>query len=197
MRNLRFHRFLFRLAAGAAALLAIAPIAAAAQTTEAPAAAVTVFRWLNFLVVFGLGGWWVWGKLKGVFQRHADRIAAEIAEAEMTRQAAEARLRAAEEKLASLNREGAEMRERARRDSAAEALRIKELAREEAVRIERAADAEIAAAELAAAHRLREMEIDRTIEYARASVIERLTPEAGLRLVGRFVDAVGAAGESL
>jgi F0F1-type ATP synthase membrane subunit b/b' len=197
MRNLRSHRFLFRLAAGAGALLVIAPIAAAAQTTEAPAAAETVFRWLNFLVVFGLGGWWAWGKLKGVFRRNADRIAAAIGEAELARQAAQARLRAAEEKFASLDREAAELRERARRDSAAEALRIRELAREEAVRIERAADAEIAAAELAAAHRLREMAIDRTIEFARAGVVERLTPEAGVRLVGRFVDAVSAAGRSL
>ncbi len=185
---------LFEAAACAAALLLLVPASGAAQAALAPAGTETVFRWLNFALVFGLGGWYVWRKLKGVFQRRAERIAAFIAEAEAAREQARARLQAAEEKLASVEREGAEMRERARLDSVAEATRIRALAREEAERIERAAEAEIAAAEMAAVNRLREMAIDKTIEYARARVMERLNPEVDARLVGRFVGALGQAG---
>lgn len=185
---------LLKLGALLAALLLISPISALAQAVQAPATTETVFRWLNFALVFGLGGWWAWRRLKVVFRRRAERIAASIADAEAASMAAQARLQAAEEKLAGLEREGAEMRERARRDSAAEAERIHKLAGEETGRIERAADAEVAAAELTAANRLREMVIDKTIEYARAQVRERLTAEVDARLVGRFVDALGSVG---
>jgi F-type H+-transporting ATPase subunit b len=178
-------------------LLLAGPVAAAAQTSQGSATAQTVFRWLNFALVFGLGGWWSWRKLKVGFRRNSDRIAALIAEAEAARQAAQARLSAAEEKLAALERECAEMRERARLDSIAEAVHIRDLAHEEAGRIDRAAQAEIDAAELATVNRLREMAIDRTIDHARARVIDQLTPEIDSRLVGRFVDALGRAGEAL
>jgi F0F1-type ATP synthase membrane subunit b/b' len=182
------------LSAGIAIAVLAVPITAAAQTSQVPSTTETIFRWLNFVFVFGVGGWWAWRKLKGVFQRRADQIAATIAEAEAALRSAQARLRAAEEKLAGLDRESTEMRQRARLDSAAEAGRIRDLAQEEAGRIERAADAEIAAAELAAENWLREMAIDRTIERARDLVRQRLTPEIDARLVRRFVEALDRAG---
>jgi F0F1-type ATP synthase membrane subunit b/b' len=129
--------------AWAAALTLLAPLAAAAQAAEAPSTTEWVFRWLNFARVFGVGGWWVGRKLKVVFRRKAERIAATIAEAETARRQAEERMRAAEAKLAGVEEEAAKMLERARRDSAAEAERIRSLAAEETQRVERAADAEI------------------------------------------------------
>lgn len=177
-----------------AAVLLAAPLAAGAQTSQVPATTETVFRWLNFVFVFGLGGWWMGRQLKTVFQRRADKIASAISEAEAALRTAEGRLRAAEEKLAAIERESAEMRQRARLDSAAEAARIRDLAREEAGRIDRAADVEIAAAELAAANRLREMAIDRTIERARDLMKERITAETDTRLIGRFVETLGQGG---
>ncbi|HVB33443.1 MAG TPA: hypothetical protein VNJ52_03575 [Patescibacteria group bacterium] len=188
-----FIAFMRRMACSAVLLLAV-PVSGAAQAIEAPATTETVFRWLNFVLVFGLGGWWISRKLKSVFERQAEQIAAAIATAEAARQASQDRLRAAEGKLAALDSEIVELRGRARLDSAAEAKRIQGLAREEAARIERAAEAELAAAELAAANRLREMAIDKTIEYARARATEKLTLEVDARLVGRFVDALVRAG---
>lgn len=184
-----------KLGVGVGIFLLIGPVAAMAQM-QVPARTETVFRWLNFVFVFGVGGWWLWGKIKGVFRRKADSIAAAVAEAEAARSAAQARLHAAEEKLAGVEQESAEMRERARHDSAAETERIREMAREEAARIQRAADAEIAAAELAAANRLREMAIDKTIAYARVLVKERLTAGVDARLVGGFVGALRRSGEA-
>lgn len=193
MRMIR-QRSWISLGGGIAIVVLAVPIAAAAQTTQVPTTTETIFRWLNFVLVFGVGGWWAGRRLTKVFRSRADKIAATIAEAEAALRSAQARLRAADEKLAGLDRESTEMRQRARLDSTAEAGRIRDMAQEEAGRIERAADAEIAAAELAAGNRLRETAIDKTIEYARDLVIQRLTPEIDARLVGRFVEALDRAG---
>jgi F-type H+-transporting ATPase subunit b len=193
MRYLR-QKSIARLAVPAAALLLLAPLAAAAQAGETQTTTDWVFRWLNFALIFGVGGWWLGRKLKVAFRRNAEKISCTIAEAEAERRRAIERLQAAEAKLAAVDREGAEMRDRARRDSAAEAERIRALAREEAARVERAADAEIEAAERSAVNRLRDMAIARTIERARALVTERLTPALDARLFHRFVEALDRAG---
>lgn len=67
--------------AGAGLLLLAGPVAAMAQM-QVPTHTETVFRWLNFVFVFGVGGWWLWGKLKVGFRRKADSIAAAIADRE-------------------------------------------------------------------------------------------------------------------
>jgi F-type H+-transporting ATPase subunit b len=178
-----------------AGFLLFAPIvAAAAQGPEAPSTTEWIFRWLNFALVFGVGGWWAGRKLKAAFRKKADKIAATIAEAEEAKRHAAERLQAAEAKLAAVDREAEDMHERARRDSAAEAERIRGLAREEAARAERAADAEIEAAERTAVNRLRQMAIDKTIERARALVAERMTPAIERSLFSRFVASLGKAG---
>jgi F0F1-type ATP synthase membrane subunit b/b' len=186
---------LARVGAWSAALVLLAPVlAAAAEGSAEPSTSEWVFRWLNFVLIFGVGGWWAGKKLKAVFRRNAEKIAATIAEAEEAKRRAAERLQAAEAKLAAIEREAAEMREQARRDSAAEAERIRALAREEAARAERAADAEIEAAERTSVNRLREMAIARTIQRARELVAERMTPAVDRRLFGRFVEALGRMG---
>ncbi len=181
----------------ASVIVALAPLAAAAQETSSPTTADWVFRWLNFALIFGVGGWWAGSRLKVVFRRKADQIASSIAEAEAARREAEQRLREAEAKFASVESEAQQMRERARRDSAAEVERIGELARQEAIRVERAGEAEIEAAERSVANRLRELTVEKTMERARALVIERLTPAVDHGLRGRFIEALGAAGSGL
>lgn len=195
MKARSMEKRLVKVGAWSAALILLAPImAAAAEGSAEPTTTEWVFRWLNFALVFGLGGWWAGKKLKAVFRRNADKISATIAEAEDARRQAAKRLQAAEAKLAAIELEAEEMRERARRDSAAEAERIRALAREEAARADRAADAEIEAAERTVVNRLREMAIARTIERARELVAERMTPAIDRRLFGRFVEALGRTG---
>ncbi len=177
-----------------ASLLLLAPLAAAAQGIQALATTESVFRWLNFVLIFGVGGWWAWRKLKVAFRRRAEKIAATIAEAEAACRQALERLQAAEAKLAGVDREAQEMRDRARLDSAAEAERIAALAREEAARVERAADAEIDAAERAAVNRLRDMAISKTLDRARALVSERLTTAVDARLFSRFIEQLARTG---
>jgi F-type H+-transporting ATPase subunit b len=186
---------LARVGAWSAALILLAPIvAAAAEGSAEPTTTEWIFRWLNFALVFGVGGWWAGKKLKAAFRRNAEKIATTIAEAEDTKRQAAERLQAAEAKLAAIEREAVDMRERARKDSAVEAERIRALAREESARAEHAAAAEIEAAERTVVNRLREMAIARTIERAREIVAERMTPAIDRRLFGRFVEALGRMG---
>jgi F-type H+-transporting ATPase subunit b len=186
---------LARVGAWSAALILLAPIvAAAAEGSAEPTTTEWIFRWLNFALVFGVGGWWAGKKLKVAFRRNAEKIATTIAEAEDTKRQAAERLQAAEAKLAAIEREAVDMRERARKDSAVEAERIRALAREESARAEHAAAAEIEAAERTVVNRLREMAIARTIERAREIVAERMTPAIDRRLFGRFVEALGRMG---
>ncbi|HEV2388350.1 MAG TPA: ATP synthase F0 subunit B [Candidatus Acidoferrales bacterium] len=173
--------------AWALAWCVLAPLAAAAQAGDQPTTTEWIFRWLNFVVVFGVGGYYAGRWMKGMFRRKAGEIAGAIAEAEGVQRQAEERLRAAEAKLAGVERETAAMLERARRDSAAEAERIRALAREEAVRLERAAEAEIAAAERAAANALKDLAIEQTLERAREAAMDRVTAAIDGRLFRRFL----------
>jgi F0F1-type ATP synthase membrane subunit b/b' len=177
--------------AGWAMLICIlTPLAVSAQTAEAPSTTEWVFRWLNFVLVFGVGGFYAGRWMLRAFRRKRDQIAASIALAETEQREAQERLLEAELKLSHVAGEAAEMRERGQRDSAAEVERLRAMAREEAARIERVADAEIAAAERAAVNRLREMAIELTLERARAAVADRLTPAAEASLFRRFVEAL-------
>lgn len=180
-------------AAWLGALVLLAPLAAAAQET-APSTTEWVFRWLNFVLVFGVGGWWVGKKLKVVFRKNAERIEATMAEAEAMRRQAQERLRAADAKLAGVAKEAGELIERARRDSAAEVERIRALAAEEAERVERAAEAEIEAAERAAVNRMREAAVELTIAKARALAAEQMSVEIDRRLFRRFAETLGGGG---
>ena len=110
-------RRLVALGGSAAALALLLPVlAAAAQGPEAPSTAEWVYRWLNFALVFGVGGWFAGRKLKVAFRRNAEKIATTIAEAEEAKRQAAERLQAAEAKLAAVDHEAEEMRERARRE---------------------------------------------------------------------------------
>lgn len=173
----------------------LAPLAAAAQTSAQPTITEWAFRWLNFALVFGVGGYYAGRWMKGQFHLKAGEIAAAISEAETARRLAEQRLRAAEAKLEGIAREADAMRERARRDSAAEAGRIRALAQEEVARLGRAGDAEIAAAERATVNALKELAIERTLERARAAAAGQMTPAVDGWLFRRFVDELAARSE--
>jgi F0F1-type ATP synthase membrane subunit b/b' len=79
------------------------------------------------------------------------------------------------------------MRLQARRDAEIETDRIRSLAREDAIKVDRAAEAEIAAAERAARFELRATAARLAIERAEAQLREQLTPPADSRLVRNFV----------
>lgn len=145
-----------------------------------------VFRWINFAIVFGLI---IWGLSKATpyFRRHAQEISEKIAEGTRAREAAEAKSREAQVKMADLDKEVKSMREEARRDSAAEILRLRAQTKEEAERVEQEVRVEIAAAERAARLELKSIAARLAVERAEALLQERMTPQAESELFKVYV----------
>jgi len=138
-----------------------------------------VFRWLNFLLVFG-GGAYLLARYGGRFFRdRAGIITASIRESESERAVAEQELREVEQKVALLDQEISRMRGAATEESAAEAMRIAESGEREIGRVQQAAQAEIVAAERVARQELKALAAGLAVEQAGALVRSRM--DAGKR----------------
>lgn len=146
-----------------------------------------VMRWVNSAIVLLAIAWGFW-KAGPAFRRRAASIQAAIAEGQRAREEAEQRRAEAERKLKGIAQEIAEMRAQAKRDAEAEAQRIRDLAREEAAKMDRAAELEIAAAERAARLALKAAAAKLAVERAEALLRERLTAPADAQLVRNFAD---------
>ncbi len=134
-----------------------------------------VFRWLNFLLVFGAASYLIAKYAPAWSRRRADSIAASIAEAAATRAEAEQELREAEDRLDRLDQEATELRAAAQNESAAEAERIRARTRDEIEKIERAALAEIEAAERAARMEFKGMAARLAVERADDLIRSQIT----------------------
>lgn len=147
-----------------------------------------IFRWLQFLVVFGGAGYLIAKKAPAYFRSRQQTIIASITESTRIKDEADRRLKEAEAKLARLDQELAELRAAAQREWAAEAERIRAAAREEARKVERAAQAEMEAAERAARIELRAMAARLAVERAEAMIRQQMTPQTEAALLRSFVE---------
>ena len=128
------------------------PVLAAEGAEPDPAESSTglIFRWINFLIVFG-GIAYLVAKHGGAFFRgNAKEIAASIVEATAVKAEADREFRVVETKIARLDQDVAEMREEARRNWAAESERLHASGQAEVEKIAHAAREELAASERAA-----------------------------------------------
>jgi F-type H+-transporting ATPase subunit b len=153
--------------------------------TESPTG--LFFRWLNFAIVIGVIAYFAVKNGGPYFRSQAEEISRRIAEGARAREAAEEQRRQVEAKMANLEKEIVEMRAVAKKDAAAEAQRLRALAREDAEKIERAAQAEISAAERAARMELKAFAARIAVERAEAVLREELTPKSESALFQTFV----------
>ncbi len=151
----------------------------------------TVFRWLDFAIVAGVLGFVIRKRMLPALRKRAEGIRRAIAEGGEAKAEAEEQLRTVEEKLSRLDEEVAAMRAAARREYEAEAGRIRALAREEAVKIERAAEAEIAAAGRSAHIELRRMAAQLTASRAESFIRERINATTRAALFHSFLTDLG------
>jgi F0F1-type ATP synthase membrane subunit b/b' len=101
------------------------PVLAAEGADPADSTTGLIFRWLNFLIVFG-GIAYLIAKYGGAFFRgNAKQIAASIVEATAAKTEADRELQVVEAKISRLDQDMAEMRGEARRNWAAESERLK------------------------------------------------------------------------
>ena len=185
-------RILF-LGAGAlvAAFLATAlPAMAAEAASENPADSTVgiVFRWLNFILVFGGAGYLIAKNGGTFFQARARGIAQSITEASAAKAESERELHSVESKIAQLDSEIAGLRESARRDSEAEAERLRVEGRAEIEKIRQAARAELEAAERAARAELQAAAAALAVERAGSLIRAGMTAPVRVRMFRTFLD---------
>lgn len=175
---------------GALLLLGAAPLLAQEQSTPPVANSPVgwVFRWVNFGVVVAAIVYYAVKKGGPYFRDNAEAIAEKIAEGTRAREAAEERRREIEAKLAGLDQEIEQMRAQAKRDSEAEQQRLRAMARDDAQRIEAAAQAEIAAAARASRMELKALAARLTVEQAESQLREELDAENDAALFRAFVN---------
>ena len=169
------------------------PVLAAEGAEPDPADSPTglIFRWLNFLIVFG-GLAYLIAKYGGaLFRGNAKKISTSILEAGAEKAEAERELHAVETKIARLDRDMEEMREEARRNWAAESERLRASSVAEIEKINLAARAELAASERAARHEVREIAASMAVERAAALVSSKMNPEIRARMFQSFLGEIG------
>ena len=165
--------------------------AEAAEPDPADSTTGLIFRWLNFLIVFGGAGYLIAKHGGAFFRGNAKAIAASITEAQTAKAEADRELHTTQEKIAHLDREVAQMREAARRESEAEAERLRVSGQTEIQKINIAASSELKAAERAAQQELRSLAAAMSVERAAAIVKLRMNPQVRARILQTFLDELG------
>jgi F0F1-type ATP synthase membrane subunit b/b' len=174
-------------------LLMALPVMAAegAEPDPADSTAGLIFRWLNFLIVFGGMGWLI-AKYGGAFFRgNAKEIAASIVQATAEKEEAVRELHAVEAKVERLDKDVAEMREQARQNWEAESQRLRSSGVTEIEKINQAARSELAASERAAQEQLREIAASLAVRDAAALVSSRMNSDLRARIFQGFLADLG------
>jgi F0F1-type ATP synthase membrane subunit b/b' len=189
-----FRRFLTPAARALFVFLLMAlPVMAAegAEPDPADSTAGLIFRWLNFLIVFGGMGWLI-AKYGGAFFRgNAKEIAASIVQATAEKEEAVRELHAVEAKVERLDKDVAEMREQARQNWEAESQRLYSSGVIEIEKINQAARSELEASERAAQEQLREIAASLAVRDAAALVSSRMNSDLRARIFQGFLADLG------
>lgn len=149
-------------------------------------------RWVNFFILIGAIGYFVWKNGGPAFRARANEIAAGITSATAAKAEADAQLRVAEAGLARLDQDTAAMRGEAREEFAAESERLRAAGQQDVERIEAAAEAEIIAARRAAQIELRAMAARLAAARATEMVPVQITAAQRAALVKQFVEELPA-----
>ena len=171
----------------ALALLATPALAATNPQEEAGSTTGWIYRWINFGIFVAVLVWVFVKKTPPYFRGRQEAIAAAIAESARAREEAERQQREAEAKMAALDKQVEELRARAKRESDAEALRIRALAQEDAKRIELAGQVEIRAAARAAQLELKAIAARAAVDRAETLLEQQMTQQTDASLFRGFV----------
>ena|SRR5215468_6989505 len=172
-------------------LLLCACVATAAEEGGGSADKFTeIFKWINFAIVAGVILWAFGAKLPSVFRANAEAISSAITKATAVKAEADKLLADAEARLARLEQEVAELRAAAGKEAAADAQRIREMAKSDAEKISIAAKAEIEAAERAARMELKALAAKLAVDGAESLLAKQLTAQSQESLVSGFVKSL-------
>jgi F-type H+-transporting ATPase subunit b len=148
-----------------------------AEPVEAPVSEL-IFRWINFFVVFGVGGYFLAGPLRRWAAGQRRSIQEQIAEARREREKAQKELEEIERRLEGLEQEIAALRREASDNAAAETQRVHQAAEREGARILATTGAEIDSASRAARLELRAYAARLAVALAEQRIQQQLSPQA-------------------
>ena len=148
-----------------------------------------IFKWINFTIV-AVALVWAFRKAAPWFRGNAANIGSAISNAQAAKAEADRILKDAEQRLARLEEEVRTIRAEAEKDAAAEAERIRALAKSDVEKVGIAAQAEMEAAERAARLELKALAAKLAIEGAESLVARQLTSEAQDELIRGFVKSL-------
>lgn len=151
--------------------------------SEAPG---EIFKWINFAIV-AIALVWAARKAAPWFRGNAANIASAISKAQAAKAEADRVLKDAEQRLAHLEEEVRTIRTEAEKDAAAEAERIRALAKSDVEKVAIAAQAEMQAAERAARLELKALAAKLAVDKAESMVAGRMTRETQDELMRGFV----------
>jgi F-type H+-transporting ATPase subunit b len=172
------------------ASLFFAAAAFAAEEGGAAARSTEIFKWINFAIVAG-ALIWVFAKiLPPKFRANAENINSAITKATAAKVEADRQLKDAEQRLARLEEEVRALRVEAEKEGAAEAERIRALAKSDVEKVGIAAKAEIEAAERAARIELKALAAKLAVDSAESLVSKQLTPQTQDALIAGFVKSL-------
>ena len=163
---------------------------AAEEGGNVAGSATELFKWINFAIVAGVVIWVFAKKLPSVFRANAETISSAITKATAMKAEADKQLADAEGRLARLEQEVVSLRAAAEKEAAADAERIRELAKSDAEKISIAAKAEIEAVERAARMELKALAAKLAVDGAESLLVKQLTPQAQESLVKGFVGSL-------
>jgi F-type H+-transporting ATPase subunit b len=190
--NLRKTIFSSLFVCGASLFFAAAAFAAeeGAKPGEGP---TEIFKWINFGIV-AIALIWLFAK-KGApwFRGNAANISSAITKAQAAKAEADRQLKDAEQRLARLEQEVHSIRAEAQKDAAAEAERIRTLAKSDVEKVGVAAKAEIEAAERAARLELKAIAAKLAVDRAESLVSKQLTPQTQDALIAGFVKSLNGS----
>lgn len=131
--------------------------------------------------------------LSEAFRARGESIKAELEKARLERDAALAKLKEVEERLAGLNQQVVTINERAKAEAAEERKRIAQSTREEVSKLSAQAQREIENAAKAAKTDLRRFAAEQSVRMAGELIKREIRPEDDARLMAENIQEMGAA----
>jgi len=131
---------------------------------------------------------------RGFLRGRKDQIRRDLVQAQQERDAAVAKLKEVEERLARLDTEVAEIRERSKREAAEERERIARSTETEMAKLGEQAQREIESAGKTAKHELRRYTAEQSVRLAEEMIRREMKPEDDARLIDRNIRELGGAG---
>ena len=134
-------------------------------------------------------------KLGEAFRTRRENIRRDLARAQEERDAAVAKLKEVEERLARLDTEIIAIQEQSKREAAEERERIAKATEAEIAKLSEQATREIESAGKIAKHELRRFAAEQSVQLAEQMIRQEMKPEDDARLISRNIAELGGAAQ--